>query len=317
MQFTSCRGALIVFAAALVLALSAGDAHAQAQKGGPNNPAAIRKALDEKITLDFNGASLDEALDHLSQKTKLKIVIDYFAVQQVANFGGFIPIGAFGGIAGFGGGVGGFPGGIPAPGFPGQPGAPGGGQVGVLLKIDNGKVRTALQTTLNQHNLTFVIMGDSVVITTEDIGQIRQMKQRVSVDIKGQALADALKKLSDDTGFTLLLDERQAAKAKTKINLQLEDVTLETALRLMTELAELGAVNMGNVVFVTSDTRADKLRKENATNNPNIHNFPGGLPPLGTGGRGAIGAMTAPGIAVPDRPPVAVPVPPPPPDVKK
>jgi hypothetical protein len=288
--------------------VGAAEAKAQGAKGGPNTPPAIRKALDEKITLDFNGGSLEDVLDHLSQKTKLKFVVDYFVVQQMGiNFGGF-------GIAGPGGAVGGFfPGNAGnGPGAPAVAGAPGGaGQAGLLLKIDNGKVRTALQSMLKPYNLTFVILGDSVVITTDEVGHMRQMRQRVNIDVKGQTLADALQKLADDTGVNLLIDPRQADKAKAKINLQLEDVTVETAFRLLTELADLGSASMGNVLFVTSESRADKLRKENSSNAQGspFFGFPGGLPPLG-GGRGiGIGAMTAPGIAVPDGP---VQAPPPP-----
>src|SRR5205807_7892204 len=124
--------------------------------------------------------------------------------------------------------------------------------------------RTALQNMLNQHNLTYVVLSDTVLITTEDLGFYRQMRQRVNVDVADKSLAEILKQLSDETGVNLVLDPRQADKAKGKIAIQLDDVTLDTALKLLTELADLSAVRVGSVVFVTSEARAEKLRKDNA-----------------------------------------------------
>jgi hypothetical protein len=269
MHFTS-------FAALLVVAWLGDHAKAQEPKEGPNNPPAIRKALDEKVTIDFKGESFNEALDHLSQKTKIKIVFDYYAtVPQGAPFaggsafcGGGVGIGGIGGIGGLYGALGAF--GIPG-GYPMPPVAPGAEKAmpGTVVKIKNTKARTGLQDLLNemnnayQTNLTFVIVGDSVVVTTEERGQVRQLRQRINVDIQEQPLGDALKKLANDTGINLLVDPRHLEKAKAKMDLKLDDVTLETALRLMTEFGDLAWVSVGNVVLVTNNERAEKLRKEN------------------------------------------------------
>ena len=51
------------------------------------------------------------------------------------------------------------------------------------------------------------------------------------------------------------LGENRVQEAKGKIAIQLEDVTLDTALKLLTELADLSAVRVGSVVFVTSEAR--------------------------------------------------------------
>ena len=253
---------------------------AEAQETGrraPKDALAIRKALDERITLDFSAQSLQEALEHLQQKTKIRFVLDYSGTQFFGGMGG--------------------PGGPGLPGFPGAPGAP---DMQLSLKSDNVKVRTALQNLIGPQHLTYVILADSVLISTEDSGWQRQMRQRVAVDVKDVALTDALRKLTDETGATLLIDPRQSEKTRGKISLQLDDVSLETALRLLAELGDLSTVRVGNVVFVTSEQRADKLRKENQRNNNNNY-F--NVPPLVGGMGGAFGGLAPPALeAVPPPP---------------
>ena len=85
----------------------------------------------------------------------------------------------------------------------------------------------------------------------------------MGVDAKDRPLGDVLQKLADDTGVNLLIDPRESAKLKSKVSLQLNDVSVETALRLLTALADVSIVSVGNVVFVTGEERAEKLRKEN------------------------------------------------------
>jgi len=231
----------------------------------------------------------------LRQKTKLNIVVDTFVLQSM-------------GI-----------------GFQDNP-AP------LLLKSNDGKVRTALQNMLNQYHLSYVILGDSVLITSEEVGYLRQMRQRVNVNVKDLTLATALEQLADETGANLLIDPRQADKAKSKITVRLDDVTLETAVRLLTELADLGSARVGNVLYVTTDARAEKLRKEAQGAMPmsptvyatpafgGMPNFGGGfaLPPVGGRiGGGAIGGGAIGGFGGQPVPPIAVIDPPPPPVAEK
>ena len=223
---------------------------AQAQ-GRTKDAAAIRKALDEKVTLDYNAQSLQDAIDHLQQKTKIKFVLDNMMFP-----GGFGPP-AGGGLRG-------------APGFggPGGPGMPGGQ---TALKSDNAKIRTVLQSLLSPYQLTYVILRDSVLITTEEWGHQRQMQQRVNVDVRDVSITEALRRLSDETGVNIVIDPRQGDKARTKITLQLDDVSTETAVRLLAEVADLSWAPMGSVIFVTTEQRAEKLRKENRDNNQPLH----------------------------------------------
>jgi type II secretory pathway component HofQ len=240
------RRGLPLVAIALAWTLLVSGASADPPKDGPKSAAAIKKALDQKITLDFQTQNFNEAVEHLKQKTKINFVLDNFVLQMMGiNLGDF-----------------------PMP---------------INLKSENGKVRIALQSMLSQLHLTYVILGDTVLITTDEFAHVRQMRQRVNVDVTDMPLSTALKQLADETGTNLVIDPRQAAKAKNKITLQLDDVTLETAVRLLTEVADLNAVRVGNVLFITSDERADKIRKETPANpNPNPYDLL--MPKVGLGG---------------------------------
>lgn len=258
------------------------------QKGDtkPASPAeALRKALDEKITVDYASQSFQDAINHLKQKTKINFVLDMQMLQQIG-----IGIDE-----------------IPTP---------------VHLKVDNGKVKQALQRMLSPFHLTYVILGDSVMITTEDMAHHRQMQQRVSVDVKDVPLSGALKKLADETAANLLIDPRLAKDAEKAVSLQLDDVSLETAVRLLTEIGGLKSVRVGNVLFVTSEERATKIRKEQPQQQRDprfgpvlpfigggmaMPGFPGGAP------NGVIPPRVAPDRPVQGPPPATQTDPPPPP----
>ena len=82
---------------------------------------------------------------------------------------------------------------------------------------------------------------------------------RISVDLEKMAFADALKQISRQTGVNLLLDTRVEKEAAAKVSLQMEDVPLETAVRLLAEMAGLKPVKVGNVLFVTGKANANEM----------------------------------------------------------
>ncbi|MCI0637872.1 MAG: hypothetical protein L0Y72_31720 [Gemmataceae bacterium] len=191
----------------------------------------IRKALDQSLTLDFTGASLQEAIEHLKTKTRINFTLDNFAVQQM----GFAVDPINGGV----------------------------GVMQFHLKNERGgKVRSALQRLLNSCNLSYVILEDTVLISTESIGLHRQMQQRVNISYEQVPLQKALKDLARRTGVNLVVDPRLTAEAQNKVTLQVDDASLETGVRLLAELGGLRAVRVGNVLFVTSEARAEKLHRQ-------------------------------------------------------
>src|SRR5262245_19427801 len=133
----------------------------------------------------------------------------------------------------------------------------------VSIKAKETKLRSVLLTLTSQHGLSFGIVGDHILVGTEEAVNYRQLRQRVRVQFDGEALPKALTDLSMQTGANIVLDPRAQKLAEThKVILKLDDVPLESAVRLMAEVAGLKPVRVGNVLFVTTEDRAEKLKAD-------------------------------------------------------
>ena len=85
----------------------------------------------------------------------------------------------------------------------------------INCKLKDVKLRAGLRSMLNQFSLTVVIVGDSVLVTTEEQAIYKQLKHRVSVDYENVALNKALKELAQVNGVNIVVDPRTF---KTKAN---------------------------------------------------------------------------------------------------
>lgn len=130
-------------------------------------------------------------------------------------------------------------------------------------RMREGKYRDGLRDALAPYHLRFGIVGGEVVISTDEGIIRRQLRQRVSVEYAGTPLGAVLRKLAADTGANIVLDPRQEEQAgRAAVKLTLDDVPLETAVRLAAEVAGFRTVRMSNVLYVTTDDRAEKLRPD-------------------------------------------------------
>lgn len=130
-------------------------------------------------------------------------------------------------------------------------------------KLKAAKLRDGLRAVLAPVGLRFAMTTDGLVVSTDEGVTRRQMRQRVSLDGGGRPLAAVLTQLAADTGANLVLDPRQAkAAGATPVALSVDDTPLETVVRLTAEVAGLRTVRMNNVLFVTSEERAEKLRAD-------------------------------------------------------
>src|SRR5262249_26244566 len=140
----------------------------------------IKRVLDQPLTLDYSGVPLPEMVRQLKEKTRVNWVLDLYALQQLglgADENKLISL-------------------------------------AVSLKSERtGKLRTAIQRMLNACNLTFVILEDSVLITTDEIGLNRQLRQRVNVSLAGVPFSAALKDLARNTALNLIIDPRLGKEA--------------------------------------------------------------------------------------------------------
>ncbi len=217
------------------------------QDGGKNSqqfPAEkTRKALQETVTIEIKEKTLDQAIGELKEKTKLNLVLDHQAIaldpnqQQWQQLQQLLPPGAV------------------QPGVPGQPST-------VNLDAKDMKIRDALRKILAPENLTYVILGDQVLITTEAMALQRQLRQHVSLDLDAVPFHQAVKQLARETGANLLVDNKLKKEADAAVTLQIEDVPLETALRLLAESAGLKPVRLGNVIYLTTKANASELRSD-------------------------------------------------------
>ena len=242
-------------------------------KADPTAAEAIRKALDTSGNFDFSGVNLPGVLNTIAEQYKINIVLDRTVLQQM----GFEPE-----------------------------------SMVVELKMKEGKLRNALRAMAGQYNLTFAIVGDALVITTEELAVYRQLKQRISVDYDAVPLNKAIKELSTRYGVNVVIDPRTARtkSADNPVTLQVDDVPFEAAVRLLCEMADLKPARMGNVIFVTTEARADKLRDGDSlvpTPGVPMPGVPGGVLGFAGGIGGGLGGAIVPPPAVVTPPAVVVP----------
>jgi hypothetical protein len=230
----------------------------------------LRANLDKNITLDYNGQSLTDVLNHFRDKTGVAINIDQVALMQM--------------------GV-------------GQPMIPDGNAGQVTLKATNEKASQVLRKLLNTHQLCYILFEDSVLVTSDEMAAMRQMRQRVSVDLEDVPFNKAVRNLAKNHGLNLVIDPKVTKQSEAAVSLQLENAGIETAVRLLAELANLKAVRMGNVMFVTTEEKATKIREEEQQqlDNPLNPNLPVAPPNIRVGIGGAFSGI------MPLRAPPAIP----------
>jgi hypothetical protein len=244
-------------------------------KQGEMSAGQIRAALNQKVTLDFESTSLSEVVAHLRTKTKIPFTLDTPLLNNLGLIdGGNNP----------------------------QPQGP-----TFRLKAKNVPVRQALRRMLEPFSLGFAVVGEGVFISTEEQVSFRQFTQRVSVDAQGVALSKVLQQLADQTGVNVMIDQRVEKQAERSVTAQFDDVPVDSAVRLVSEVANLKAMQVDNVLLITTPENAEKIRREEIEDRATSPNGPGYG---GPGGRAVIAPAGVVGPARPGMlqpPPVAAP----------
>ncbi len=84
----------------------------------------------------------------------------------------------------------------------------------------------------------------------------------VNVAFDKKPLSEALKELARQSGMNVVLDPRAADKAKVAVTARLLNTPLDTAVRLLADMADLKPYAVDNLYFVTTPDNADRLRAE-------------------------------------------------------
>jgi hypothetical protein len=82
----------------------------------------------------------------------------------------------------------------------------------------------------------------------------------VSVAVERQSMEEALRQIRLQTSINLVLDPALGEKARTAVTLTLLNAPLDSAIRVLTEMAELDYAWLDNIFYITTREKADKLR---------------------------------------------------------
>jgi hypothetical protein len=122
----------------------------------------------------------------------------------------------------------------------------------------------------------YVLQGDSVLITTADVLVARVWGENyrgprfslVHPDIEERRLDEVMKELAQVSGHNITLDKRLGPKSQVPVSIKMTNAPLDTVVRLLTDMTDLDAVFLDNVIYVTTKENAEawnnKLQKEQA-----------------------------------------------------
>jgi hypothetical protein len=112
---------------------------------------------------------------------------------------------------------------------------------------------------------------------------LRPVLPLIQADFEKKPLDEALKELAAMSGYNIVVDGRGSDKAKIEVTATLINVPLDTAVRMLADMADLKPVLLDKVLYVTSKENAAKLQAERDQDKARLDTsnvFPaGGLPP--------------------------------------
>lgn len=130
-------------------------------------------------------------------------------------------------------------------------------------KLVNVPVRTALRILLDQAHAGYAQEGSIVWVVPKPSVVNHQLQQEVDATFQNRPLDEALRELTRQTGFSIVVDaSRTGEHATAPVTAKLNGVSLETAVRVLADAAELKAVLVDKVLYVTTPENAEELRAE-------------------------------------------------------
>ncbi|HEV3237973.1 MAG TPA: hypothetical protein VGZ25_13360, partial [Gemmataceae bacterium] len=85
----------------------------------------------------------------------------------------------------------------------------------------------------------------------------------VVVSFDKTPIDDALKEIATSTGYNIVVDSRKYGEKEKapRVTADLNNVPVDTAVRILADMAEMGVAHLDNVLYVTTKEKAEKLQK--------------------------------------------------------
>jgi RNA polymerase sigma factor (sigma-70 family) len=116
---------------------------------------------------------------------------------------------------------------------------------------------------------TYVVRRDAIELTTvaalrAELGRdgARALLPLVRVRFDQRPLAEVLQELAAATAYNIVLDVRVGDKAKEPVSATLTNVPLDTAVRVLADMADLKPVQVDNVFYVTTRDNAARFKAD-------------------------------------------------------
>jgi hypothetical protein len=139
----------------------------------------------------------------------------------------------------------------------------------------NGTLLSVLNQIRSQYNLGYAIIGEMVLITSEELAVDRQMRQRVSVRYDRLQLRAALDQLARDTATNIVLDRLAVSNGSLPVSIKVDHAPLEVVVRLLAHQVGLKQMRVGNVMMVTTRENAAELRNSSEIELSHLQPIPG------------------------------------------
>jgi hypothetical protein len=141
---------------------------------------------------------------------------------------------------------------------------------------------------------TYLVRSDHIEITTGTIQRAQiwgggkgPFLSLIHAGFDKVPLEDALKELSEQSDFSIVLDNRAADKAKTPVSAKFLNTPLDTAVGLLADMGDLRPFHLDDVLYVTTKENAAALEARREKVNPTDDNAAEGInagpPRKGTG----------------------------------
>ena len=185
-----------------------------------------------------------------------------------------------------------------------------------LIHLKNLPSKTTINHMLRQAlkqlpvKSAFVVRAGRVdIVPLSRTSKEYMLNQTFYVDFKDRPLTLALEEISDLTGVSIVIDARAKQKAQSPVTARFhDDVALQDAVRMLTEMAELKIVYLVTGIYITTPEHANVMQKELKQLYEGPQTVPGG--PLGGPSIPGGGGFGAPPYFPPDLSPLAPPLPP-------